>query len=141
MSFLFFFREAKRKKERKKTTKKPSLSLISHLDPARVVEVGRHRDQRLDVRRVRDDAAHGHERADVRRADGAERERLGLARDGGAKEDVVAAEEVGGQAVLRVGDEAGGSGPSLGLGAGLALCVLCAGVEEEGEEGGRRTER
>lgn len=113
------------KEEEKKTKKRRNfLSLIlSYLDPARVVEVGRHRDQRLDVRRVRDDAADRDERPDVRGPHGAQRERLAFARDGGAEEDVVAAEEVGREAVLRVGDEAGGSGSPFGLGAGLALCV------------------
>ena len=125
----FFFSRFHRTLEKNPKKQKKCFPLSSHLDPARVVEVRRHRDQRLHVRRVRDDAPDRHQRPDVRGADGPQRERLALARDRGAEQGVVPAEEVRGEAVLRVGDEAGGPRAPLGLGAGLALS-LCVWGEE-----------
>lgn len=113
MSFFLFLRSKKTPKSKK--------GRETHLNPARVVEVGRHRDQRLHVRRVRDDAPDRHQGTDVRGPHGAKRQGLAFTGDRGAEQDVVAAEQVRREAVLRVGDEARGAGSPLSLGAGLAL--------------------
>ncbi len=119
----------------KKTKKTKSLSLLPHLDPARVVQVRRDGDQRLHVRGVRHDTPDGHQRPDVRGADRPQRQRfLRLARHRGSQQHVVAPEQVRGEAVLRIRDESRSSGASLGLGAGLALLRVCGGGREEGRE-------
>lgn len=61
----------------------------------------------------------------MRGADRAQGQRpAALARGRGAEQDVVAPEEVGREAILRVRDEAGGAWAPFGLGAGLALFVV-----------------